>query len=389
MTVRPLSLRPVAQSTFTIVCNGASDSPPAAAVREYLVAGGARRVTTVYHPLLPECEPRHTVTVYEPDRSPRQRSLPLPSRPPLTYAFDPFVPLRFERVDGWIGFNNLGAARGLLERRRGRAGRVLYWAVDFVPDRFGRGLLTRLYDGLDQLCCSRVDARFEVSSTALAARNARHRLDGTAAPAHVAPMGAWLARVPVTAEDGWRARRVIFLGHLVPRQGVRMLVDALSVLKSRGVEVTADIAGQGPLEGELRQAVEQAGLVDRVRFLGFIADHRELEAFVATGSVAVAPYAPDKDSFTRYADPSKVRAYMAGGVPVVMTDVPPNAAELGEQGGAEIVPYDAEALAAAIERTLASPEEWAARRRSALDYARGFDWERIVERALGAAGFVS
>jgi glycosyltransferase involved in cell wall biosynthesis len=381
-------MRDLGTSTFTVVCNGASDAPPAAGVWEFLVQHGAGRVTTVYHPLEPDDGPWHRITVYEPGREPERRVLKLPSRPPFTYAFDPLVPLWPEATDCWIGFNNLAAGRGLAQRAAGRAGKVVYWAVDFVPDRFGRGVITRAYDRLDALCCKRVDLRVELSEAALQGRNDRHGFIATEiAPAHVAPVGAWLTRLPVAAEDAWRRRRVIFLGHLVPRQGVDRLIEAFSILVSRGVEFEAEIAGRGPSENGLRAAVSKAGLDGRVRFVGFLSDHRDVEAFVAGGSVAVAPYNTDVNSFTRFADPSKLRSYTAAGLPIVLTDVPPNAGELERDAGAKVVPFTAEGLAGGIERALASPEQWRRRRQRALDYSKRFDWELIVPRALERVGF--
>ena len=378
----------ISESTFTIASNGSMDAPPAAAVRDFLLQHGAPRVTTIYHPLQPEDDPRHHITVFTPDGKQRARALRLPSRPPYTYAFDPFIPVWPQPTDCWLGFNNLAAGRGLLQRRLGRAGKVVYWAIDFVPDRFGSGLLTRAYDTLDAYACRHVDARFEVSRAALEARTVRHRLTADEmAPADVVPMGAWLARVPVAPDDAWQARKVIFLGHLVPRQGVEMLLEAFAELVARNVEFTAEIAGHGPLLEELRGRASQLGLDDRVRFLGFIRDHRGLEEFVASGSVAVAPYDTAEDSFTRFADPSKVRAYMAGGLPVVMTDVPPNADELAAEGGAELVRYTPEGLADGIAKLLSSQEEWRRRREAGLAYAKHFDWEQILGRVLGDVGF--
>jgi glycosyltransferase involved in cell wall biosynthesis len=48
------------------------------------------------------------------------------------------------------------------------------------------------------------------------------------------------------------------------------------------------------------------------------------------------------------------------------------------EAGAEIVADDSDALAKAISRALSSPEEWHARRKSALAYARRFDWEVLL-----------
>jgi glycosyltransferase involved in cell wall biosynthesis len=383
-------VKAITSSTFTIVCNGAHESPPASGVWEYLVANEARRVTTVYHPLEKDDEPWRRVTVYEPGREPVNRVRRLPSRPPLSYVFDPFVPLWPDATDCWIGFNNLAATRGLVQRAVGRAGKVVYWAVDYVPERFGRGFLTRAYDRLDALCCKNVDLRVELSAAALRGRNERHRLAAAgAAPTHIAPVGTWVARLPVAPDDAWAKRRIVFLGHLVPRQGVARLIDALAVLAGRGMDFEAEIAGRGPIEGELRAQVTALGLDDQVRFAGFLSDHRSVEAFVASGSVAVAPYDTEVESFTRFADPSKLRSYAAAGLPIVLTDVPPNAHDLAAEAGAEVVPFTAEGLADGIERALASPEDWRRRRSLALGYSKRFDWDVIVPEALAKAGFTN
>ena len=134
------------------------------------------------------------------------RSRWTPLRPTASFALDPLVPLVLPRVDAWFGFNPLACARGLVQRRLGRAAAVVLWSVDFVPDRFGAdALLTRLYDRLDRLACQHADARVELSAAARDARDARLGLGG-ATPAHVVPMGAWLERMPaVPRTDSRRA----------------------------------------------------------------------------------------------------------------------------------------------------------------------------------------
>jgi glycosyltransferase involved in cell wall biosynthesis len=380
-------MKAIADSGFVLVWNGAPDSPPASGVRDFLLDTKAARLTTVVHPLQREDDPKHRLTVYEQGERVSERSVPLPAWPPFTFPLDTLIPPWPLAGDLWIGFNNLMAARGLAQRGLGRVDKVVYWAVDFVPDRFGKGLMTKVYDRLDAMVTRRADLQIDLSAAALEGRRKRHGLETGGAPSHVAPIGAWLDRLPTAPEDGWRARRVIFLGHLVPRQGVARMVDALELLAKRGVEFEVEIAGRGPEETALKARVSRAGLDSRVRFVGFLSDHQDVEAFVASSSVAVAPYDTEVESFTRYADPSKLRSYTAAGVPVVLTDVPPNAHELAEKAGAEVVPYTAEGLADGIERALGPAEEWQRRRSAALEYSKGFDWSVIVPEALAKVGF--
>jgi glycosyltransferase involved in cell wall biosynthesis len=367
--------------SFAIVANGFGDGP-AQALRDCLIADGAD-VVTILHPLVLEQATRHVVTTYREGRQSGQRSIWFPLSPPLSFAVDPFVPLRAPRVDAWFGFNPLACARGLLARGLGRARRTFLWSVDFTPDRFGAGtVLTRLYDRLDRYCSEHADGRIELSAAAREGRNARHSLVGSAADARIVPMGAWLDRVPTTTPDAIRARRVVFLGHLVPRMGVETLLDALAELRAGGETIEAEVVGTGPLEKELRARAVALGIGDVVRFHGFVPDHRDVERVLARCTLAVAPYANNAATFTRFADPGKLKAYLAAGLPTLLTDVPPNAAEVARDGGAELVADDAHELARAISQLLAAREEWQRRREAALAYSRRFDWAVLLPAVL-------
>ena len=378
-------MRTARPGSHAIVANGFADGP-AQALRDHLVDRG-QSVVTIFHPLAPEQGDRHVITRYHAGTSVEERVLRLGLRPPASFALDPLVPLLPPRVEAWFGFNPLACARGLVARRGGRARTVVLWSVDFVPDRFGSGsLATRVYDRLDRFSCLRADARVELSEAARDARNARHDLldDGRTV---IVPMGAWLDRAPTVPEDGVRGRRVVFLGHLVPRQGVHTLLEALALLESRGAGVSADIVGGGPLESDLRGRAATLGLEGMVRFHGFVPDHRDVERILAAASLAVAPYRAN--SFTGYADPGKLKAYLAAGLPVVLTSVPPNAAELEREAGAELAPFDAAGLADAIARGLDSPAAWSRRRSQALEYRRRFDWATLLPALLDRLGLDS
>jgi glycosyltransferase involved in cell wall biosynthesis len=375
----------LADSGFVVVSNGFADGP-AQALRDYLLRKRARQLTTIFHPLLRGDGPVHVISLYERGKLVSTKSVRLPSKPPLTYSLDLFVPPWPPAADVWFGFNATACLRGLAARRIGRSRKVVYWCVDYVDHRFGNGALTRAYEWLDGVCCRQADARFELSSAGVDARNRRHASQHLA-PSRVVPMGSWTQDTPKTTTEAWEKRRVVYLGHLVPRQGVARLIDAIALLNSRGFRVYGDIVGRGPLEDELRRQAHDAGLDGIVRFHGFIEDHREVEVLLAGCTMGAAPYLTGIGSFTQFTDPGKLKAYLGAGLPIVLTPVPPIARELADTGAAVIVDDSAESLAEGIRGVLTSGEDWQRRREAALAQARLYDWEVILADALRFLGF--
>jgi glycosyltransferase involved in cell wall biosynthesis len=279
--------------------------------------------------------------------------------------------------------------QGIGARKLGRAGIVVYWGVDFVETRFGRGPLTSVYERLEGYCCRHSDARFELSAEMRDARDRRHRREGAElVPSRIVPMGGWTEMVPRTEEDGYRRRIVVYMGHLLPKQGLLELLESIRILRDQGVEVSLDLIGRGPQEPELRDRVRELDLTARVRFLGYVDDHREVERLLSLSSVGAAPYATgNAASYTIYADPGKLKVYLAAGLPIVTTNAAPVAAELARAGAALVVDFDPASIAAAIAGLLGSAPEWRRHRLAALKVSRNYNWALILSGALEWIGF--
>jgi glycosyltransferase involved in cell wall biosynthesis len=67
------------------------------------------------------------------------------------------------------------------------------------------------------------------------------------------------------------APRLALIGRLIPIKGHEVLLDALVRVRREVPEVTLEMAGDGPLEAELRARAARLGLADSVSFLGRVA----------------------------------------------------------------------------------------------------------------------
>jgi glycosyltransferase involved in cell wall biosynthesis len=366
-----------------VATSGVAEGPSQALAR-FLVECEASAVTVVSHPLVVEGPGEHIV---EELVTGFRRSIRRPNRPPVTFLFDPLTPLRLPAADAWFGFNCLVTAQGLLRRRVRQVRRVVHWSVDFVPRRFGDSPLTRVYDALDKRCILSADGRVELSDAAYRGRLHSYGLRSGQAPAEIVPMGSWTSDAPSISSEAWQKPRLVFLGHLVERMGVPLAIDLVAELRRRGRAIPLDIIGGGPAISDLRERAVAKSVEDLVTFHGFIERFSDVQRLLAGGAIALAPYDVDESSFSRFADPGKLKAYVAAGLPALLTPVPPNAEELETDGGARVLEPSVSAFADAVCELLDDRELWTARQRSAYVYGRRFDWGEMLTRSLPRLGF--
>jgi glycosyltransferase involved in cell wall biosynthesis len=140
-----------------------------------------------------------------------------------------------------------------------------------------------------------------------------------------------------------------YFGRLSPEKGVPGLLDALALLARRCPRARTVIVGDGQDRAMLEAMALRLGIEDRVQFLGFRADARQLMK-----QVDLVAHVPVYEGFGMV-----VVEAMAAGRPVVGNDAPGGVSEIvvhGETG--LIVPTgSAEALAQALAYLVESPQE--------------------------------
>jgi glycosyltransferase involved in cell wall biosynthesis len=75
--------------------------------------------------------------------------------------------------------------------------------------------------------------------------------------------------------------RLLFVGRLVERKGVRYLLDAVAAARGAGADVVADVVGEGPTRPALEQHARALGLGSAVRFFGFVSDQELIRRYLA------------------------------------------------------------------------------------------------------------
>jgi glycosyltransferase involved in cell wall biosynthesis len=122
--------------------------------------------------------------------------------------------------------------------------------------------------------------------------------------------------VPETAAPPGAALRVVYLGHLSPDRGVGEMIEVAALLRPHGIAVELI----GPADSQARAMIEPAQDQGLIRWLGFVPNDQAMP--MVDGALAGLSLLQDEPNF-RHSLPTKVVEYMARGVPVVTTPLPP------------------------------------------------------------------
>lgn len=175
---------------------------------------------------------------------------------------------------------------------------------------------------------------------------------------------------------------LLFVGRLVERKGVDVLIAALPNVIARHPELRLLIVGVGPMKEPLTTQAEELHVAQRITFTGFVPEE-ELRALYQIVTAFVLPAVYDPGGDTEGLGVVLLEA-MLNGCPVIasrvggITDVIP-----GGEVGLLVEPQDPAQLSAAIlcllddpllRQRLSEKGQWRAR--------TDFSWERICEQTI-------
>ncbi|MCD6399826.1 glycosyltransferase [candidate division WOR-3 bacterium] len=358
------------------------------ALREYLMAQKIKKLIFIAHPLQVDGTKSYREIVTEGKTKNRLESKVRTKIPILNYILETILSLFWttkekDRIDLWIGVDPLNASLGVVMKKFGRVRKVIYYTIDYVPGRFKNKFLNNIYHWLDKFCVKNAD---EVWNVSYRIAEGREKLRGLKRKFHknqkVVPIGVWLDRIKRLPFDRIKKHQLLFIGHLIEKQGVQLVLEAVPEIINKIPDFHFLIVGGGEYQDILINKARSLKINKYVTFTGWIKDRKKLDEIMADSAVAIATYDKTKDTFTYYADPTKLKDYLSAGLPIILTDVPYNAKEIEENKCGIIVNYDKNQVASAIIELMEDENKLKEYRNNALNYAKQFDWNKIFKENL-------
>ncbi|MDP8298205.1 MAG: glycosyltransferase, partial [Candidatus Orphnella occulta] len=153
--------------------------------------------------------------------------------------------------------------------------------------------------------------------------------------------------LPVLRETG-KKLKLLFVGKMIEKKGLKFLLEALSILKQRGRDFKLDVIGGGPLKENIESYVKTLNLSADISFSGWVLNRRLPELYDSC-DIAVVPSVFDSKQETE-GMPVVILEAMAMGAPVLASDISgiPDIVEHGYNGWL-IRPGDSSAIAGQID----------------------------------------
>ncbi len=364
---------------------------PAQDLREYLLKHKTGKLLFIGHPLFFDKKLKSSgYELYEKGELEKENYKKIKKIPePLTYLKDIFLNIFWviktgKKWDLYIGNDNLNAFSGIILKKLGLVERVIYYVIDYNPKRFENKILNKIYHWIDQFCVKYADETWNLSPRMAEARKEYFNFSG--GNQKTVPIGIWFDRFPRLDFSQIEKHTLVFMGHILEKQGVQYVLDAIPDITKEIPDFKFLIISDGEYLEKLKEQTSKLNIEKFVEFAGYIEKHSDVEKMLARCACAIAMYEKyDKSgnlSFTYFSDPGKIKAYLAGGLPIFLTDTPYNAGEIENKKCGFIIERNKESIAKAVVAILKDEKILKEYRENAANYAKEFDWEKIFGECL-------
>ncbi len=240
---------------------------------------------------------------------------------------------RFGQFDIYLTVNAFTAWVGNILRSLKVVQRTIFWVWDYYPPGFPNWnirLARWAYWKFDKISSTSSDSTVFLNKRLIELRQQIGVLS-TKKKYPIVSIGTNIGSISLAKKN-----IIGHLGVLKRSQGLDLLFDNLETLIRRIPDLKIEIIGSGPDENHFKSRAKR---FQQVNFFGLVKDDNAVDKIIRNWSLGIATYLPDISNAAYWTDPSKIKAYISQGVPVVTTSITPFSEEIKKSGAGVIVDY--------------------------------------------------
>jgi len=286
-------------------------------------------------------------------------------------------------TDIFFGSPNILALAGIILKKLGIVKKVIYYTIDYTPVKYKNPIINSIYFSVDKIVCYLSDEVWSLNDAMIESRIKDKNWDRKRININIVPFGNHSDRFSPRDYLGNDRNMIVYFGGISQDKGAELFVPiAKELIKLGKKDFHFLVMGGGNVDW-LKEEVKEAGLAKYFEITGPIKTHKEIEDRLIKCGMAIAPYYPEnKNNFSYYSDPGKVKEYLGCGLPIVITDVPPIAKEIQKKKVGLVAEYDPKDFALKINKITQDNAQYLSFRRRAITLGSGFSWVKIFNKVL-------
>lgn len=313
------------------------------------------------------------------------------SRTRISYKLRDFFSVIFTaflikgQYDLFIGLEAINLLAGLFLKKIGKVKTTVYYVSDYSPTRFGKTLFNSVYLALDRFCVRHADFTWDVSPAMKKGRMEAGLTENDMKRVLHVPNALFPSQIKSLSVEKRIPNSLVYMGALYPEFGPDLAIESLKETIKQIPNTTLHIVGGGDGLERLKNNVKKLNLEKSVVFYGFVKDNSEMAKIVRSCYLGLAPYrAGDISSrwYGWYGDAGKIRQYVASGLPVVTTQVPPLGAHIVSLGAGIMAKDTLDSFSKEIIRLLLDKDLYVKLADVAKRISRDNTWENVYVKAL-------
>lgn len=290
-----------------------------------------------------------------------------------------------KKFDFFIGLESVHTLAGIVLKKLGFVKEVIYYVSDYSPVRYNNKIFNSIYLLLDREACKHSDYIWDVSAAMMPARikaglSKKYKNKSIHVPNALFPRQIFTKEQTISYS-------LVFAGTLGIENGPDLAIEGLLLATKKLPKLTLHIFGGGEKElKRLQGLTNKLNLKKHVIFHGFESNPVKLSHEIANFQVGLAPYVAIPNSPRWYADATKIRLYLASGLPTITTQVPPLGKELVEANAGIATKDNPKDLSAAIVKIFKNKNTYNRYRQNAINKAKNNTWENTYRTAFNKIG---
>lgn len=260
--------------------------------------------------------------------------------------------------------------------------RLVYYSIDFVPQRFPNIFLNKIYHFMDKSGFKYSDSAWVMTKEQFKKRAIFGITPGNSTLVNFVPIGYDTKKINTYPVEKINFYNIIYAGALRESAGPELAIKTMPLLIKKYPKIKLTVIGSGKDSDKLQKLIKNLKLEHFIDFRGYIANFYDLTDILAKTSMGLAPYKPIQESFSYFSDPSKLKLYMCCGLPVITTDMTTMSDLISKTGSGLIINYSKEALADAISYLLDNKQRYQSYKNAAIKLSKQFDINHILDNAI-------